>query len=304
MVKMRKFIPVGKEKNLALDFNSEPWCIKNRFASWCLGPDHSCSTFHTLMKASLWSEHREVSAGIKAQMSRLAQTASGGLTVRGTEPAEGGGQESGPAPPPTPPGVKSPPLLCSQAENCPFLHGAQTEALHLLHHPSAAQHNLQPPTTDLTLVLFPPAAAAAARDSASTYWRRRLESRGSRLDRDTEGDFTVFNLTNRYKQGQHSATSCPEDVRRCICWCVNPAEQTAEITTFSQLLLDSTLQFSRAQIILERHCSLFNLGGNAEILSFTWLVNSSGIVDVDAARLFAATCWCRPLMFELVWSHV
>lgn len=100
-------------------------------------------------------------------MSRLAQTASGGMTVRGTEPAEGEDRSLGLPPPP--PGVKSPPLLCSQAENCPFLHGAQTEALHLLHHPSAAQHNLQPPTTDLTLVLFPPAAAAAARDSASTH---------------------------------------------------------------------------------------------------------------------------------------
>lgn len=59
------------------------------------------------------------------------------------------------------PEVTSSPPLCSQAENYPFWYCAQTEALHLLHHPSAAQHNLQPPTADLTLVLFPPAAAAA-----------------------------------------------------------------------------------------------------------------------------------------------
>lgn len=82
--------------------------------------------------------------------------------MRGMEPAEGEDRSLGLPPTTTtpPPGVKSCPPLCSQAENCPFLHGAQTEALHLLHHPSAAQHNLQPPATDLTLVLFPPAAAA------------------------------------------------------------------------------------------------------------------------------------------------
>lgn len=136
-----------------------------KFPIWC----------HIVESSPQGSKHRWA-----LRHSRLAHTKSGDLTVTGKELPDREDWHPSPAP------------LCALwwwaacccvarrrtalfSMSCSALwHCEQNVSLHHLYHPSAAQHNLQPSATDLTLVWLPPAGTSLSSGVSGHLWKMKI----------------------------------------------------------------------------------------------------------------------------------